>query len=119
MKEEVGTSIEGDGEFPHIGKLIARKLEEKNVRKVELGRRMGVFPQSINRYVESESLQFSILWEVALALEYNFFADLMMHLPKKVLDSGETSFHKTILAQAEEIRDLKKEIEIYKGILKR
>lgn len=84
----------------------------------EMARRMGVASQTFGSYLKNESVQFRILWEIGLALEYNFFADLMGYLPVGVLDSAESGFQVTILAQAEEIRDLKKEVEIYKGILK-
>lgn len=48
-------------------------------------------------------------------MEYNFLVDL----PGKVLNSAPSKFQDVILAQAEEIRDLKKEIAILKEILKR
>lgn len=48
-------------------------------------------------------------------MEYNFLADL----PEKVLNNTPSKFQDVILAQAEEIRDLKKEIAVLKEILKR
>jgi hypothetical protein len=59
------------------------------------------------------------LWELAIALEYNFLADLMDNLPAKVVVNSQSKFQKIILAQAEEIADLKKENAIYKELLKR
>lgn len=118
MDDKVDLQKEGDGKMPHLGNMVKRKLKEKRVRTAEVARKMGVKQQSMSGYLQNESFQFRILWDIGMALEYNFFADLMAHLPKKVLDSAKSGFQETILAQAEEIKDLKKEIEIYKGILK-
>lgn len=117
--EQDKTVTDGNGMLPNLGKMVASKLKEKRIRNIEIARQMGVNPQSINGYLQSESFQFRILWDLGLALEYNFLADLMDHLPAKVLHSTQSKFHSIILAQAEEIKDLKKEIEIYKGILHR
>lgn len=109
---------EGGGHFPHLGSLIKRKLKEKRMSNSEVARMLGITSQSMSGYLQGESLQFRILWDIGIAIEYNFLADLMAHLPPKVLESAQSEFQETILAQAEEIVDLKKEIEIYKGILK-
>ncbi len=118
MEQEVVLQREGDGVMPHLGNLVRRKLKEKKVRNAEIARKMGIKQQSMSGYLHNGSFQFRILWDIGMALEYNFFADLMAHLPKKVLDSAESEFQRVILAQAEEIKDLKKEVAILKEILK-
>ena len=103
--------------FPHIGEMIEYKTREKVVRTSEVASRIGVSPIGYTRYFERESLQFSTIWKICIALKYNFLADLMDYLPEDVLHNSQSSYKETIEAQAAEIADLKKEIAIYKGIL--
>ncbi len=105
--------------FPHLGKMIEKKVRQKRLTNSEMARRLGVSPTSFAEYLKQNSLQFRILWKIGLVLEYNFLADLMEYLPEDALNSSQSSFLETIQQQAEEIKDLKKENEIYKGILKR
>jgi hypothetical protein len=99
--------------------MIEHKTREKVVRTSEVATRIGVSPIGYTRYFERESLQFSAIWKICIALKYNFLADLMDYLPEEVLHNSQSSCKEKIEAQANEIIDLKKEIEIYKGILKR
>ena len=119
MEQDKTVTIDGNGLLPHLGNMVACQLKKKRIRNSEIARKMGLNPQSINGYLQSESFQFRILWDLGMALEYNFLADLMEHLPAKVFHSTPSKFQDIILVQAQEIKDLKKEIEIYKGILKR
>jgi transcriptional regulator with XRE-family HTH domain len=119
MEQDKTVTIDANGVLPHLGNMVARQLKKKRIRNSEIARKMGLNPQSINGYLQSESFQFRILWDLGMALEYNFLADLMEHLPAKVFHSTPSKFQDIILAQAQEIMDLNKEIEIYKGLLKR
>ena len=104
-------------QLPHIGNLVAEIMKQKKMTVAEVARKLGVTSSSVANYLRNDSLQIRILWQLAVVLEYNFLADVMDFLPEKVLNSTESSFQKSITAQASEIEDLKKEIEIYKGIL--
>lgn len=104
---------------PHIGSMIERQMRARRLTKADMARRVGVSQSSFSEYLNQNSVQFRILWKIGLALEYNFLADLMQYLPLDVLNSSKSSFQETIASQEKEIADLKKEIEIYKGILKR
>ncbi|WP_432672797.1 hypothetical protein [Flavobacterium sp. SM2513] len=117
--EQIGyQKSQGEIRFPHLGGLIKRRMKERRVTNSEMARKMGVTSQTFGSYLKNESLQFRILWEAGLALEYNFLADLMADLPEKVLNSAASKFQDVILAQAEEIKDLKKEVAILKEVLK-
>jgi transcriptional regulator with XRE-family HTH domain len=111
--------IQGTSPHPHIGKLIQKKLHEKKLTYAEVARRIGVNPQVFQAYLPQASLQFGVLWKIGIAIEYNFFADLMSYLPPTTLNSGNSAFQQKIKEQNNEIADLKKEIEIYKNILNR
>lgn len=103
--------------FPHLGKLIEKKTRETNKSNASIAASIGVSPIGYARYFEQSSIQFRILWKISIALKYNFLADMMDYLPEDVLHNSQSSYKETIEAQANEIADLKKEIEIYKSIL--
>jgi len=104
-------------QLPHIGNLVAEVMKQRKMTVAEVARKLGVTSSSVANYLRNDSLQIRILWQLGLALEYNFLADVMDFLPENVLNATESSFQKSITTQATEIIDLKKEIEIYKGIL--
>lgn len=104
-------------QLPHIGNLVAEVMKQRKMTVAEVARKLGVTSSSVANYLRNDSLQIRILWQLGIALEYNFMADVMDFLPENVLNATESSFQKSITTQASEIIDLKKEIEIYKGIL--
>jgi hypothetical protein len=80
--------------YPHIGNLISKQLSLQNLPKSELARRIGVKTSVIYPYLKQESLQFGILWKISIAMNHNFFADLMSYLPKDMLEGNENFFFK-------------------------
>ena len=118
MERKEYRKSQGEIKFPHLGGLIQQKMKERRVRNSDMARKMGVTSQTFGAYLKNDSLQFRVLWDAGLALEYNFLADVMSHLPEQVLNSVSSTFQEVILAQAEEIRDLKKEVAILKEVLK-
>ena len=119
MDDSKKYKLQGIHPHPNLGKLIERKLKERRLTKAEVSRRLGITPSVFQQYIKQESVQFGVLWKIGIVIEYNFFAGLMEYLPEHILNSAQSSFQKTIAQQADEIADLKKEIEIYKGILKK
>lgn len=111
--------IQGASPYPHIGNLIMKKVNAKNIPYSEVARRIGVTPSVFQTYLSQTSVQLGILWKIGIAIEYNFFADLMGHLPTHIMNNNDSSLQTTIKEHQNEIRDLKKEIDIYKGILGR
>jgi transcriptional regulator with XRE-family HTH domain len=109
--------IQGASPHPHIGKLIQKKVREKQLSYAEVARRMGVNATVFQVYLSQTSVQFGILWKIGIVIEYNFFADLMSYLPPTTLNANDSFFQQKIKEQDNEILDLKKEIEIYKNIL--
>lgn len=102
----------------HIGKAIGKILKDKRISYAEAARRTGVNQPAFKLYLSRTSLQMGVLWNVSLALEHNFLADVMNDLPTNVQHNTTAQFVTTIAEQAETIKDLQKEIEIYKKALK-
>lgn len=109
--------IQGQFAHPHIGDLIQRVLTEKGLSHAEVARRLGVRQTTFFGYIYQESIQFGILWKISIAVNYNFFNDLLSHLPEVVLKSNLSVIDKIVLEKDNEIADLRKEIEVYKGLL--
>ncbi len=103
--------------LPHMGSLIKQRILEKKLTFAEVCRRINIKQPVMNGYFEQPSLQTKIIWKISIAIEHNLFADLIEKLPPAIQNANNTSFQQTIKLQEEEIKDLKKEIVIYKEIL--
>lgn len=101
---------QGEFTYPHLGRLIAEKMAEHNVSKAELARRLGVGPSTVHSYTKLQSVQFGILWKIGIAINHNFFTDLMPFLPKYMSGSIQN-------ANSQEVESLKQEVEIYKKLV--
>jgi hypothetical protein len=104
-------------QLPHLGTFIKNKIDEERLSYAEVCRRINIKQPTINGYFVQESLQTKIIWKLCHALQYNLFADIISFLPEHIQNKNTTTTQKIILAQQEEIEDLKKEIAIYKEIL--
>ena len=109
--------IQGASPYPHIGRLIEKKMNEKKINNTQMAKRMGVNSTTIAGYFEQPSVQMGILWKIGIALDHNFFGDLVSHFPVKMND--DVALQQALKEKDDEILDLKKEIAIYKGILMR
>ena len=58
----------------HVGEAIDRRRNELGLSKSELGRRIGVPQQHINRILERETMETNRLFKVSEALDFNFFS---------------------------------------------
>ena len=105
-------------QLPHMGTFIKTKIDEQKISYAEVCRSMNIKQPTINGYFIQETLQTKTIFKLSQAINYNLFADLITFLPEDIQNSNATPFQKTIEAQQQEITDLKKEITIYKEILK-
>jgi hypothetical protein len=109
--------IQGAAPYPHVGRLIEKKVNEKKITYTEVAKRMGVNSTTVKAYFEQPSVQLGILWKIGVALDHNFFGDLVSDFPVKLND--DVALQQALKEKDDEILDLKKEIAIYKGILMR
>ena len=58
----------------HVGQAIEKRRNELGISKSELGRRIGVNQQHVNRILERETMETKKLVKVCEALDFNFFA---------------------------------------------
>lgn len=67
----------------HVGAEIEKRRVELGLSKSELGRRIGVPQQHVNRILERETMETSRLVKVSEALDYNFFS-LFCSVPQQI-----------------------------------
>jgi hypothetical protein len=96
----------------HIGKLIAKKIDEIGMSKSELARRISVTPQNTHYILKKSSIDTDLLRKISLALNYDFFQHYLGLNPE-----GKTN-DKLINVTASELKsqlvEIKKEIETVK-----
>ncbi|WP_300949371.1 helix-turn-helix domain-containing protein [Phocaeicola sartorii] len=67
----------------HVGAAIEKRRIELGISKSELGRRIGVTQQHVNRILDRETMETSRLVKVSEALDYNFFS-LFCPVPQQI-----------------------------------
>ena len=66
--------MDNDIKHVHVGQAIDKRRNELGLSKSELGRKIGVPQQHINRILERETMETSRLIKVSEALDFNFFS---------------------------------------------
>lgn len=56
----------------YIGEIIAEIMAEKKISKAEMARRLNVRPQSVDYLLGRKSIDTDTLYNVSLALDYDF-----------------------------------------------
>ena len=112
------TQTKADDPTP-IGNLVHWFIKEKHIKKKDVAESLGVSGITLNSYFKQKSLQTAILWRIGKAINYNFFAFLAerMNIPYETQCEKELKTQLETLQQ--ENRDLKRENDLMKDILKR
>ena len=108
-----------DNDPPALGNFIHWHFQENKIKKKNVSDFLQVVPLTLNRYFKQSSFQFAILWRISQAVQHNF----LMELGERLAIPYETKAEKELKTQLEllkqENRDLKRENELLKDILKR
>ena len=108
-----------DTKHPHMGALLEKVMNDKGIIAAAVADGMGRSHTSILNYKKQHSLQGRILWKLGLVMKHNFFADLSAQFPIKSPSADELAFQEQLLEKEQRIRDLEKEVAIYKEIVLR
>lgn len=103
--------------YPHIGAMVRSVMTKKRISQAELARRMDISSSSLARYFNHSSLQFGILWNLGIALEYDFLTKIANHYPTNIPLNEESKLVIDLQAKEKQLEDLEKEIKIYKAAL--
>ena len=91
----------------NIGKLMAAKMEEMRISQAGLTRKLKRNHQSIiSQMLKRKSMQAYLLWELSIAMNYDFFR----HISEELIDQNPSLRGSTPSAQ-NRIAALEKELE--------
>jgi len=60
----------------HIGKIIKEVANKKGVLDAKLSQILGCHPSNLINIYKRESIKTDLLWQISIALDYNFFAEI-------------------------------------------
>lgn len=107
------------GDNPALGNFVRYYLHQNKIEMKTVSDGLGVHYNTLNKYLKKSSFQFTILWRMSKILNYNFLIDLGQWLDIPF----ETKVEKELKAQIEtlkqENRDLKRENDLLREIVKR
>ncbi|GAA5092968.1 hypothetical protein GCM10023210_22690 [Chryseobacterium ginsengisoli] len=103
--------------FPHIGEWVKKIIADKKLTQAEVARKMQITPTSLANYFKQPSLQFRILWDLGLALEYDFLTELINYYPPSFALNENSEIVRELKEKTQLLLDLQKEMEIYKAAL--
>ena len=105
--------MDNDIKHVHVGQAIDKRRNELGLSKSELGRKIGVPQQHINRILERETMETSRLIKVSEALDFNFFSlfcPRQHHISAQVIQRKERNREPEGNNQASERADRKSEL---------
>lgn len=104
---------------PHLGNLLKTYYKANRVNKAGLARAMNRSRATVQDYEERKSLQCNVLWDVCIAMEHNFFADIAAQLPQTYTTHipEDTAQAQRIAQLEEENKILVGQLELLKGVM--
>lgn len=66
---------------PNTGVMLRALYKKRKINRAALARKMNLHRSTVVNYDERSSLQVRVLWNLAVALGHNFFADIAAQLP--------------------------------------
>lgn len=109
--------------YPHIGQLLSQQLLKRGWSHTKLAKELEVSDSSTLHYVRQTSLQVGLMWKAGLVLHHNFFGGLAQQFPvpfdQPEREQEVAALQKEVQDRDARIRDLEKELAIYKEIVLR
>ena len=102
-----------------IGNLVHWYIKEQGIHKNEVAKKLDISDITLNRYFKQKTLQTIILWRIAKAINYNLFAFLADKINIDYTTHKETELQKQSIYLQQENRDLKRENELLKELIKK
>ncbi len=102
--------ITNEEKMPHNGSLLKKYISNSEQTITALAKKMDSSQSVISRQYNTSSLRTHVWWRLGIAINRNIFAELAEHFPIQ---------HKTKREQEleAELKDVRKELEIYKKIM--
>ena len=102
--------------YPSIGQILGDFAQQNHINKAGLGRKIGVSSSVILGYFKKKSLQMGIIWNLSIALNHNFLAQIAEQMPIDFETKNEVVLKEEVANLKEQIEKLEIEMEVYKRI---
>jgi hypothetical protein len=102
--------------YPSVGQLLGQFAQQNHVNKSALGRTIGVSPKVVSDYFKRSSLQMGIVWNLSIALNHNFVAQIAEQMPIDFETKKEVALKEKNLSLQQQIEKLEIELAVYKSI---
>lgn len=103
--------------YPNIGKVLADYFKKQSINRSKLSKQLSVPGPSIVRYMEKETLQFKTIWNISVALNHNFIAEMGEKLPVDYVTIREKELQKQVETLQKELEKVNIELGVYKNIV--
>ena len=102
----------------HTGNLVSEKIKQLRLSNAEVARKISRPRSAISPLLKRPSMQCYLLWELSIALDYDFFDVLSAKLSEKTAGKIFSVTKQKISSLEKEIETLKKENEFLKEIVR-
>ena len=105
--------------LPHIGNMLKAFYTERKINKAALARAIHRAKPSVHNYEKRDNLPCKIIWDISVALQHNFFADIAAQLPQTYTTNvpEDTNQAQRIAQLEDENRILFVQLELLKGVM--
>lgn len=105
----------------NIGLRIRQEMKALNKNKMDIARLIGRKHGTVSKILKTTSMQAYLVWELSLALKYNFFNDLATQLDQTAgegtLQNAGQPLKTTIAALEKEVQQLKEERDYLRKVV--
>jgi hypothetical protein len=118
-RARVNTPLALGSGMPDVGKMLREYVRVHRIRQSGLSRVMSIRQNTLWKYWKRPSLQLSVLWQMSLALKYNFIADLADKLPADLPRANTPGVNEraTIAELEKKLEDVTRERDLLKEII--
>jgi hypothetical protein len=116
--------METSEKMPHLGNLVDNKIYQSHNTRPSIAKKIGKSHLTVFGYTKEPSLHARILWDLSKALNFDFFEHLSMCLnlnnsavSKNAANTQAVTKSMQITQLEDKIKDLEKELAIYKEIV--
>ena len=99
-----------------IGRNMGRFIKQQNIPKIAVANQLDIIPTTLNRYYKQSSLQFSILWRISKAINYNMIMDLGERLKIDYETQNEKKLKEELAQKNELIKELEFQLKVYQSM---
>ena len=107
------------GDNPALGNFVKYYLQQNKIEMKTVAQGLDVNYNTLNKYLKNTSFQFTILWRISKIVNYNFLIDLGQWLNIPFETKAEKELKTQLKTLQQENRDLKRENELLKELIKR